>query len=284
MNNTLQLTRPMMHGPAVKRLQELGDMIGFDGGPNDGVLGPDTQRVILDIQGKLGLKQDGICGPLTWRALNYHVSGLEKKPLGEKENVHLVDIRGTHPSPKLYSRKRKWSEITGVTLHQTGCDMPENPAAWKRLNAHIGILRSGICVIVNKSTDMIYHAQGLSPSTIGIEIEGNFCGIAGNKKTLWKGGGGPHTLTDKMIDALYIAFDFIRQEFRYAERPWLQIHAHRQSSRSRRGDPGSEIWQKVAMPWAARLGLSEYDGGAGWHKPKGLPIPQTWNPEYKGKY
>ena len=29
----LKLTEPMMKGPAVRRLQELGDLLGVDGGP-----------------------------------------------------------------------------------------------------------------------------------------------------------------------------------------------------------------------------------------------------------
>lgn len=275
-------TRPMMHGPAVVRLQELGDLLGVDTGVNDGIFGAKTLNAVLGLQRKLGLFEDGICGPKTWTAI---IDAAENKSaIPDSNNIDIVDIRGQHPRPRLYSHKRKWSEIMGVTIHQTGCSMPQNPIGWKKLNAHIGITQSGTAIIVNNLTDMIWHAQKLSYKTIGIEIEGNFCGVDGDLNTLWRGGGGPHNLNLSMKLALDSVFRFLKSEFESNGAEWKYIYAHRQSSRSRRADPGSEIWKNVSLVWAKRLMLNMYDGGDGFSMKNGLPIPNAWNSKYTRRY
>jgi len=271
----------MQHGPAVRRLQELGDSIGCDTGPNDGIFGKDTQEAVFQVQKKLGILQDGICGPVTWRSLLEYIDNSS----GETLDRYFVDLRGAHPPPKNYGRKRKLKEITGVTLHQTGCEMPSNPRGWSRLNAHIGITQEGKLILVNKFTDMIWHAQGLSKTTIGIEFEGNFHGVRGRTNTLWRGGGGPHYFNIAMHMAANKLFDYLARWFAERKLHWNFIHAHRQSSATRRGDPGSEIWKGVAMAWADRLGMTEMDGGEGWHLKEGRGVPGVWkNGQYSTKY
>jgi len=271
----------MQHGPAVRRLQELGDSIGCDTGPNDGIFGKDTQEAVFQVQKKLGILQDGICGPVTWRSLLEYIDNSS----GETLDRYFVDLRGAHPPPKNYGRKRKLKEITGVTLHQTGCEMPSNPRGWSRLNAHIGITQEGKLILVNKFTDMIWHAQGLSKTTIGIEFEGNFHGVRGRTNTLWRGGGGPHYFNLAMHMAANKLFDYLARWFAERKLKWKTIHAHRQSSATRRADPGSEIWKGVAMAWADRLGMTEMDGGEGWHLKEGRGVPGVWNNgQYSTKY
>lgn len=279
---TLKLTSPMMHGPAVVRLQEMCDLIGFDTGPNDGIFGMDTREAVLQVQDKFKIEADGICGPITWKFLIHHIDSQSERETSPGVNVYY--IQGKHKRPKLFGYKRHWNEISGITFHQTGCNMPQKPDGWSRLNAHIGITQEGKCILVNDFTDMIWHAQKLSRYTIGIEIEGNFRGIRNRASTLWKGGGGPHYLNYAMKMALDEAFEIIKSEFKKNNQEWTNIYAHRQSSKSRRADPGSEIWDDVAMQWGERLGLKYMDGGPDWRTTKGLVIPKTWNPKYKGKY
>ena len=280
----LKLQNPMMSGPNVKRLQELGDLLGYDTGANDGVYGPQTVKAVRMIQAKLGVVVDGICGPITWRALLDYVDKLAADGKPAKYGIDVYDIRGKHKRPKLYSHQRPWSEIDGVLFHQCGWQMPQEPGGWSRLNAHDGFTQEGKYIRVNKYTDMIWHGNGLSQSTIGLEFSGNFCGVRGDRKTLWKPGGGPDNLNLAMKMAADEAFEIIRDDFKAHNQPWTVIKAHRQASANRRADPGSEIWQGIAMAWAQRLGLKNYDGGPTWCKPKGLVIPSRWNPEYGGRY
>jgi len=274
--DTLKLTLPHMHGPAVKRLQEFGDLLGYDYGPNDGIFGHDTELVVLDLQKAFGLRQDGACGPKTWKAILDH---LDKDHVPESG---IIDIIGQHQRPKLYARPRRWSDIKGVTLHQTGCKMPADPQKWRRLNAHIGLPRDGGIVLVNAMTDMIWHGQGLSQHTIGIEIEGNFMGVEGKPNTLWKGGGPAAKLTDGQLLAAHELFRYLQKQFNDNDQVWVVVRGHRQSSKTRHGDPGSAIWEGIAMPWISQLNAT--DGGPKWSTGSGRPIPRDWNRTYPGTY
>jgi hypothetical protein len=271
--STLKLTRPFMHGPAVRRLQELGDEIGFDTGPNDGIFGPDTKRAVEEIQRKLVLPIDGICGPATWARLISH--------FGHAPDSVFFDIRDTHPPPKLFGYMRKWKDIDGVTIHQTGCKMPTNANGWRRLNAHFGITSEGKIVIVNDALMMIWHAQGLSRNTIGIEISGNYEGICGNPNTLWKGGGPACYLDKKMSVAIGSVLRYIKIDLDRENQKFLRVHAHRQSANSRIADPGSEIWRH-ARNWIKYIDGT--DGGPDYQMGSGRPIPREWNSDYDSKY
>jgi hypothetical protein len=283
-HSTLKYTRPMMHGSAVIRLQEMLDLLGFDGGPNDGIYGPATERMVARFQESAGMKVDGICGPKTWLEIFARLNSKASRIFKMDESTGIVDRRGLHARPKLYKCGRYWSAITGVTMHQTGCAMPSNPAGWDRVNAHIGITQEGIVILINDPIDFIWHAQGLSASTIGIEIEGNYQGIDGDMSTLWRGGGGPHHLNPAMIAAAERARLWIAEQFRMAGEEWQSIYAHRQSKDTRIADPGEEIWKKIAIPWfwgivgIGNLPSAEFSCGSG------RPIPAEWNCACYHKY
>lgn len=268
---TLELRTPYMHGPAVMRLQELLELSGMSGGGNDGIFGPRTQMSVKKMQVKMGRIGNGVCDRSTYEAI---IRNLDKRyvNLGAK----LVDRRLKHDRPRLYGKRRTWNDITGITLHQTGCLMPIRPHSWDRLNAHIGITRDGIAVIVNDPTDMIWHAQGLSKSTIGIEIAGNYEGIKGDSGTLWSGGGGPHNLSLAMINGLRAAIEWIKVQFAVHGKKIEHVYAHRQSAKSRIADPGSEIWSRIALPLMSELGINpsmDRDVTSG----QGRPIPVDWD-------
>lgn len=267
-------------GPAVRRLQEILECLGFDAGPVDGVFGPSTRRLIEDIQQIEGLSQDGIVGPRTWRRLLARIE--ESRSMFKVGGNGLHDITGFHDPPKNFGWLRSWDQIKGVTLHQTGCEMPKRPMGWGRVNAHYGITQEGLAILINGPLDMIWHAQGLSKSTIGVEIEGNYCGIESNPHTLWEPGGGPHNVNDLMLDAAEVVFDDILRQFTDAGQRWDLVYGHRQSSKNRRADPGQEIWRKIGEPWSRRLALSRYLPKKSFGK--GRPIPKAWDPDGKGAY
>lgn len=268
--NILKLTKPMMYGPAVMRIQEFLDVT-----VQDGIFGRKTEQAVKKYQKNNGLVVDGIVGPKTLAAIK---GKLVKDPFG------IVDIRGTHPRPKNYARKRKWVSIVGVTLHQTGCNMPSDPLNCGRLNAHYLVLRSGITVWVNDETDFIWHAQGLSSKTVGIEFEGNFYGVSGDPSTLWKGGGPGVRLNREQLIASRILFDHLYLQFQKNSAQWTRINGHRQSSNTRVADPGSDIWKQVALPWASKLGLKNADGGDSFKLGSGSPIPKPWDSRRTTRY
>jgi len=282
--DTLRLKRPMQHGPAVVRLQELADMLGFDRGPNDGIFGPDTEDAVKGVQGKLGLKVDGICGPITWRAMRKEADGgvTKVRPPGLPVVPSVYDRRGKHPRPKLYKKERDPKSIDTIVLQQCGISMPLRPRGWDRLNGHIGITRDGDVILVNGFEDFIHHAQKLSGRSICLEIAGNFRGLMDKANTLWKGGGGPHSLTLGQIAGLQKALELIDEEKARTGMHIKYVNAHRQSKDTRIADPGEEIWKKVGQIWQGLLQAT--DGGDTHCVGSGRPIPREWDSRRTSRY
>jgi hypothetical protein len=186
----------------------------------------------------------------------------------------MIDLTDHVPPRFINSRKpiRPLSQITGVTLHQTGCFYtPGKLDGWKRLNAHIGIPRSGPWLLVNGFEKFIWHAQGLSASTIGIEVEGKLPGLIGNTKTIWQyQEGDPITLTESQKVGLIEALDFCFSKVGVGT-----LWAHRQSFKNRTLDPGEEIW-KLASQWAFGLHPGRVRMEPDKTLGSGKPIPKEW--------
>jgi N-acetylmuramoyl-L-alanine amidase len=64
------LRRPMLRGDDVAQLQHRLNALGFDAGREDGILGVDTNRALVEFQRAAGLQPDGICGAATVAALD----------------------------------------------------------------------------------------------------------------------------------------------------------------------------------------------------------------------
>ena len=267
---------PMMHGPAVRRLQELLDGLhpDYDTGDNDGIYGPATAEAVRRFQHAAGLTVDGIAGRYTMAAAISAVPAFPRQPAVIDPDDPIVSIADLHPLPKNYAYNRPISTVRGVMWHQTGCEMPAAPEGWGRVNAHYGVTLEGVAILINHPRRMIWHGNKPSPQTVGIEIEGNHHGVLGDASTLWRGGGGPHYLNDAMIAAAHECVAHARG----LGCPIEYQRAHRQSKAARRGDPGSAIWEQIARP------LDLPDGGPEWRTRGGRVIPWQWDPEYMGEY
>ena len=66
----LYLRHPNLRGDDVAELQRRLGRLGFDTGRVDGILGPDTAKALIEFQRNVALTPDGICGPVTVRALD----------------------------------------------------------------------------------------------------------------------------------------------------------------------------------------------------------------------
>jgi N-acetylmuramoyl-L-alanine amidase len=66
----LYLRRPFTRGDDVRALQRRLNVLGFDPGREDGILGEQTGRAIIDFQRNVGLRADGIVGRTTTQALD----------------------------------------------------------------------------------------------------------------------------------------------------------------------------------------------------------------------
>ena len=84
-----------LHGPGVAHVQELLIGRGYLEGEADGVCGSRTAVAIAKFQKEMGLKADGVCGPLTYSSLG--------EPVAEKVKADSADTgrsgeRQPHPA------------------------------------------------------------------------------------------------------------------------------------------------------------------------------------------
>jgi N-acetylmuramoyl-L-alanine amidase len=71
----LYLSGEMLRGDDVAELQRRLNVLGFDAGREDGILGPETETALRSFQRNAGTTADGVCGPATLAAIA-RVSGL----------------------------------------------------------------------------------------------------------------------------------------------------------------------------------------------------------------
>jgi len=281
MDTWLHLDDPWMHGPAVRRWQEL--LVAYGEATDvDGVFGPNTDRVTRAAQQKLGVTTDGIVGPKTLAAMHAALPGAPDT--ADKElmprivsGVEVYDYRGRVKPPKNGRHMRKWDAISGLVLHRTACVLGERPERYFPVNAHIGVTLEGRIVLPHPWELMIWHGHAPSPWTIGIEFDGNPEGYPGY---WWKPGGGPHPITDVQVKAGDVLLQMLLDAFEAGGSKLKYIYAHRQSSENRETDPGWEGWQKIALPWMERTGATPGDvGRQGTTFGTGYHISQHWDPE-----
>ena len=217
--------------------------------------------------------------------------------------AEIVDLRSEQavPSPKskvvsgrTVSRNPK--SVTGIVLHQTACTYgvsqnqinaaggDKDLALQRRalgVACHAMAFRKGWVVWSNPLDLYIYHGNGFNSYTLGLEVEGRYPGLTNSPdSTTW--GGDPTPLTQEIIDAARAGVALLLSEGRKMGMPIEYIYAHRQSSDTRRSDPGEGLWRDVVLGYAIPvLGLKT--------KPaesigSGMAIPVDWDPDGRGKY
>ncbi len=189
------------------------------------------------------------------------------------------DVDVTDQSPKKKRKKtRNWSKITGITLHQTGIH-GFGARAWKKVTAHLGVHSDGRVFHIHPLNAHLWASNGFNRDTVAIEVAGNFLRDENKPNSYWKQGGGPSQLDEKMIDGLRRAIRFIMAEVAAHGGQITHIHAHRQTKKAKAACPGAQIWQHAGVWAQTQLGLS--DGGPGYTRGDGQPIPDYWDPRLR---
>lgn len=196
----------------------------------------------------------------------------------------IFDRRAQASSRYVYGR-RPWSKITGICLHQTACNMGERLERYDGIGAHFVVTRAGKVLWMHALDLLVAHGNGWNNQCVGIEVDGLYAGVAGDPSTTWNDPSTPHrevaqTLTAEAAESARQLIRWIVEEIKRGGGACTKLVAHRQASDSRRDDPGSEIWQQVALPLHAELGMD--DGGVGFKIGDGLPIPEAWDPRCRG--
>ena len=181
-------------------------------------------------------------------------------------------------------RERPWDKVTGICLHQTASGKlhPQHPLLLA-VPAHALVHRDGSISLLHEPTSVVYHGHGLNAQTIGIEIDVRAAGVDGDPSTFWRskrererGQTYAELVAEANADQILAAQWLISQYAGAVEQSGgklTTLWAHRQSHRSRVSDPGSRIWQQVALPMIEALGLVDVS-----HLTVGFgkPIPESW--------
>lgn len=199
--------------------------------------------------------------------------------------------------------------ITGVVLHQTAVlygvtrAMLRKAAGNRQLAlarrivkgvganpgvpAHAIAMRDGFVIRAFDLTAYCYHANELNASTLGLEVEGRYSGLLDDPDTLpdearrtMPGRGEPDVLDDVVLETARAALRFLVTQGLSEGMPLAHLYAHRQSSRTRRADPGEGLWRALE-PTARELGLApDYALVVG----DGRPVPTQWAEGGVGRY
>lgn len=205
---------------------------------------------------------------------DFHVPTVETERDGKKVRVPYTPA------------VRSWAHTTAIVLHQTACDMGESLERYDTIGSQWSITRTGRARWHCDNNRIVYAANGFNNRSVSIEINGLYAGDEARRlETTWdnpatKKREMPQDVTEASMAMARMVCRFICYDVHQHGGQVKFILAHRQASATRENDPGSALWQGVALPLIAELGLS--DGGPGFKIDGGKPIPEAWNPAYKG--
>src|SRR5262249_2110065 len=135
-------------GDEVRQLQQALMALGYDlpRWGADGSLGTETLDALARFLRDHGTEVDDDANVVSDAEL-----ALVQKVLAEPTNAPLGpkltggrfhDLR-TIAAQNNIGGRRPWTQITGVTLHQTACVLGEKPQRWATVVAHLGVTRAG---------------------------------------------------------------------------------------------------------------------------------------------
>jgi N-acetyl-anhydromuramyl-L-alanine amidase AmpD len=222
------------------------------------------------------------------------------------DRVRVLDWRARQPNPpplvrgerkhRLVSKRvfeRDPRTIDGIVLHQTACTFGPVDNEQKRHERAFGVachalaFRDMHVVLPNPLPWLVWHGNGLNDRSLGVEAEGRLPGRRDDPSTApredlestW--GGSPDDVTEALVAATRRAIrELCERMFEEHGQTLKYVWAHRQSSGTRRSDPGEELWSRVVLEYAVKvLGLKCEPALALPSKSgPGRPIPKVWDP------
>lgn len=193
--------------------------------------------------------------------------------------------------------RRDPSRVTGIVLHQTAVEYgltrrqveaasgDQDLAMARRgleVACHAIAFRRGVFVATHPLEVHVNHGNGLNATTLGLEVDGRYAGLEDDPetaaredlRTTWRGA--PTKLDERTVETARAALRWLVEEGRREGMPITKIWAHRQSSATRRSDPGEALWRALVVDYAVpELGLTtapELTVG------DGRAIPREWDP------
>lgn len=181
-------------------------------------------------------------------------------------------------------------EVTGICVHQTAVNFGVTAKNLQKyvdrdlaeahryldVPAHVCAMREGSLVVHAPAQAYLYHGNAFNADTLGYEIEGSYPGVFSSRNDKHD------KLTSKVIETARKGIDLLMYMGSRAGMDIQYIYAHRQSSDTRRGDPGEEIWREVVLNYAVpQYNLQVRNNHV---RRDGRPIPSAWDARSSAKF
>lgn len=252
-----------------------------------GMSARDSQSVADDICDRLRLGSDSAsCGAAVPEFID----------LRDKQDfIYPGDKRKSKMRAKGIPVMRSPQAIDSIVIHQTACEFGVSKRAMKLhgdaetarahraldVACHALAFRNGYYVASHDLRVHVNHGNRFNDRSLGLEIEGRYPGLMDDPSTVaredlrstW--GGEPTQLTDQTVATACAALKWLVDEGMRYGMPIKYIYAHRQSSDTRRSDPGEELWSRVVLGYAVKeLGLQTQPS---LKLGRGYTIPKQWD-------
>ncbi len=217
--------------------------------------------------------------------------------------IEIIDMRAEQRNPprnvagKATSKRHRGkavsrapSQVDAVVLHQTACALT-GPKRYQRalhVAAHAVAYPDGVGVLSAPPAWYMNHGNALNARSLGLEVVGLFSGLLDvddtpereDLDTTWQRRE-PAVFDERAIETARATLRALVETGREWGAPLRYLLAHRQSSPTRRSDPGEAIWRALA-PWAEeQLGLVALPDLV---VDDGRPIPIEWDARGVGRY
>lgn len=272
----------------VKELQRALIRIGYplDRWGADGQVGGETLAAIAEFCDDKGLEETDLDSGIV---RGWIVDAIMAEAMITTTSVHplIEDVR--HDEYTKWRRRNKIKNIDTICLHQMAVKDSDDKGwhRWRRLAIH-WVVTCGDWSKAYQLHDFdlrVPHGHGWNGRSVGFEFEGYFSGVGVEERYFWKPKSRPNRKpmvpTERQLEAGRVAVRHTVEQIAQLGGEIKFIGAHRQSYGMKRSDPGSLIWQGVALPMIKELGLKEAPT-LSHRKYPGKPIPEAWNPENKG--
>ena len=273
----------------VKELQRALIRLGYplDRWGADGQVGSETLAAIAEFceDNELGCEHDTDDGIIRGWLVEKIIS--EAKDDSPESHPLIEDVRADEYQK--WTRRNKITSIDTICLHQMAVKDSDDKGwhRWRRLAIH-WVVTCGDYAKAYQLHDVdlrVPHGHGWNGRSVGFEFEGYFSGIGTEERYFWKPKSRPNRKpmipTEQQIEAGKAAIRLTVEQVAALGGEIKFIGAHRQSYGMKSSDPGSLIWQGVALPMIEELGLAEAPT-LPHHKYPGKPIPEAWNPANVG--
>lgn len=224
-------------------------------------------------------------GPL-WAPRILDLRGEQTNPPRSLRGAAISSVRGG----KVVTRPA--SAVDGVCLHQAAISFGGQGEARYRRALHVAThalaFTDGVGALSAPPSWWMSGAGPLNRQVVHLEVEGLYSGLLDDPttapredlETTWQGSE-PHELTETTIETARATLRALVDATREWGADLRYLYAHRQSSATRRSDPGEALWRAL-VPWAEReLGLVPRPG---FTLGNGRQIPRAWDERGRGGY